>query len=67
MSGQVYLPAARLNEYAHLSPNRGLSTVYLEAMGKLDIPQFDNLNERAPWLGSYSTDMGECNFLDFLT
>ncbi|KAJ5815513.1 metal-dependent amidase/aminoacylase/carboxypeptidase [Penicillium riverlandense] len=46
------------NEYSDLRPSRALSAVYLAAMEKLDIPQYDNLNEVAPWLGSYSTDMG---------
>jgi hypothetical protein len=42
-----------------------MSAVYLQAMEKLDIPQYDNLNEQAPWLGSYSTDMGNSLFTVF--
>lgn len=51
-----------MNEYADLRPNRALSTVYLEAMDKLDIQQYNNLDDPAPWLGSYSTDMGKPTF-----
>lgn len=51
-----------MNEYADLRPNRALSAVYLDAMDKLDIKQYNNLDDAAPWLGSYSTDMGKLVF-----